>query len=96
MNEKKSDDYDFCGYIEGNELMNGKVNVIISDGFTGNVALKTAEGTANFIIDELKKTLSGSLIGKISSLINIFSFIMKIKKLIFIKIIFFCNIGNYF
>ena len=79
MNEKKSDDYDFCGYIEGNELMNGKVNVIISDGFTGNVALKTAEGTANFIIDELKKTLSGSLIGKISSLINI-SNLKKFKK----------------
>ena len=37
--------------------MDGNVNVIISDGFTGNVALKTAEGTANFITDELKKVL---------------------------------------
>ncbi len=71
MNEKKSDDYDFFGYIEGNELMNGNVNVIVSDGFTGNVALKTAEGTANFITEELKKALQGSLIGKISSLMNI-------------------------
>ena len=33
------------------------VNVIVSDGFTGNVALKTAEGTANFITGELKKAL---------------------------------------
>ena len=35
--------------------MDGDVNVIVSDGFTGNVALKTAEGTANFITNELKK-----------------------------------------
>ncbi len=79
MNEKKSNDYDFLGYIEGNELMNGKVNVIVSDGFTGNVALKTAEGTANFITDELKKALGGSLVGKISSLLNI-SNLKKFKK----------------
>ena len=79
MNEKKSNDYDFLGYIEGNELMNGNVNVIVSDGFTGNVALKTAEGTANFITDELKKTLGGSLIAKISSLLNITN-LRKFKK----------------
>ena len=79
LNDKNSDDYDFFGYIEGNELMNGDVNVIISDGFTGNVALKTAEGTANFITDELKKALGGSLIGKISSLLNI-SNLNKFKK----------------
>ena len=79
MNEKKSNDYDFLGYIEGNELMNGNVNVIVSDGFTGNVALKTAEGTANFISEELKKALSGSLIGKISSFLNI-SNLKKFKK----------------
>ena len=71
LNDKKSDDFDFCGYIEGNELMDGNVNVIISDGFIGNVALKTAEGTANFITDELKKALSGSIISKLSSLLNI-------------------------
>jgi len=79
MNEKKLNDYDFFGYIEGNELMNGNVNVIVSDGFTGNVALKTAEGTANFITDELKKALGGSLIGKISSFLNI-SNLKKFKK----------------
>ena len=46
--------------------MHGNVNVIVSDGFTGNVALKTAEGTANFITDELKKALGGTLIGKLN------------------------------
>ena len=59
--------------------MNGEVNVIVSDGFTGNVALKTAEGTANFITSELKQALTGNLIGKISSLLNFFN-LKKFKK----------------
>ncbi len=79
LNERKNQNFDFEGYIEGNELMNGKVNVIVSDGFTGNVALKTAEGTANFITDELKKALGGSFLGKLSSLLNI-SNLRKFKK----------------
>ena len=79
LNEKNSPNYNFSGYIEGNHLMDGDVNVIVSDGFTGNVALKTAEGTANFITSELKKALSGSIIGKISSLLNI-SNLKKFKK----------------
>ncbi len=72
-------DFEFKGFIEGNNLMNGEVNVIVADGFTGNVALKTAEGTANFITQELKKTMSTSLLGKISSLLNIRN-LKKFKK----------------
>ncbi len=79
LNEKSNDNFNFAGYIEGNELMDGEVNVIVSDGFTGNVALKTAEGTANFITTELKKALSGTILGKISSLLNI-SNLRKFKK----------------
>ena len=79
LNDKKNKNFNFAGYIEGNELMNGDVNVIVSDGFTGNVALKTAEGTANFITQELKKALQGSFLGKISSLLNI-SNLRKFKK----------------
>ena len=71
LNQKDHPDFEFKGYIEGNQLMNGDVNVIVADGFTGNVALKTAEGTANFITSELKKAMTGNLIGKISSLLNI-------------------------
>ena len=70
LNENKYSLFNFKGYIEGNNIMNGDVNVIVADGFTGNIALKTAEGTSNFIISELKSALSSSLIGKISSLIN--------------------------
>ncbi len=71
LNNKELNDFNFAGYIEGNELMDGKVNVIVSDGFTGNVALKTAEGTANFITSELKNAMTKNFIGKISSLLNI-------------------------
>jgi phosphate acyltransferase len=71
LSETNNLDFSFEGYIEGNQLMNGDVNVIVADGFTGNVALKTAEGTANFITGELKKAMTGNLIGKISSLLNI-------------------------
>jgi glycerol-3-phosphate acyltransferase PlsX len=71
---RNNSDFEFKGYIEGNHLMNGDVNVIVADGFTGNVALKTAEGTASFITSELKKTMTGNLIGKIASLLNISNF----------------------
>ena len=71
LNQKKNYLYEFHGYVEGNHIMDGDVNVIVTDGFTGNVALKTAEGTANFINSELKKALTSSVIGKFSSLINI-------------------------
>ena len=76
---QKNNLYDFNGYIEGNEIMNSDVNVIVTDGFTGNVALKTAEGTANFITSELKKAMTGSLIGKLSSFLNIKN-LNKFKK----------------
>ena len=79
LSEKKNQDFGFDGYIEGTQLMNGDVNVIVADGFTGNVALKTAEGTANFMTGELKKALGGTIIGKISSLLNI-SNLKKFKK----------------
>ena len=79
LNSLKNNNFNFFGYIEGNQLMNGDVNVIVSDGFTGNVALKTAEGTANFITSELKEALSGTILGKISSLLNM-SNLKKFKK----------------
>ena len=79
LNNQSNKIYKFKGYIEGNELMNGDVNVIVTDGFTGNVALKTAEGTANFITSELKKAMTGNLFGKIASIINLKN-INKFKK----------------
>ena len=70
LNEKNTL-YEFAGYIEGNHIMDGNVNVIVTDGFTGNIALKTAEGTANFITSELKQALNSTLLGKFSALLNL-------------------------
>ena len=58
MKKNNIKNFDFTGYIEGNHIMDGNVDVIITDGFTGNIALKTAEGTANFITNNLKKSLN--------------------------------------
>jgi len=58
MKNNNIKNFDFIGYIEGNHIMDGDIDVIVTDGFTGNVALKTAEGTANFITSNLKKSLN--------------------------------------
>ena len=63
----------FKGYIEGNKIMDGSTNVIVTDGFTGNIALKTAEGTAKFITDNLKKSLTENILTKISLIFSYFA-----------------------
>ena len=57
----------YVGYIEGSDISSGKTNVVITDGFTGNIALKTAEGTARMIKTFLKDTLNSSIISKLGS-----------------------------
>ena len=69
----------FQGYSEGNTIMSGDSNVIVTDGFTGNIALKTAEGTAKFITDNLKISLTQNLFTRISLLFSYFS-LKKFKK----------------
>ena len=78
LSEKKNNEFNFAGYIEGNNIMSGDVNVIVTDGFTGNIALKTAEGTANFIMKEVKNSMTSNLYGKVLSFLNIKN-IKKIK-----------------
>ena len=58
LSESNDLKFTYRGYIEGNEIKNGDVHVVVADGFTGNIALKTAEGTAKFITDNLKKSLT--------------------------------------
>ena len=70
LKSAKKKDFNFNGYIEGNQIMNGKSNVIVTDGFTGNIALKTAEGTANFITKSLREHLTSTFLGKISTLFS--------------------------
>jgi len=69
----KFGDFQFDGFIEGNKITNGDSNVIVTDGFTGNIALKTAEGTVKFITDSLKKSLTETLIAKFSILFSYFA-----------------------
>ena len=51
---------DFAGNVEGHDLLTGKVNVIVTDGFTGNVALKTMEGSVRYTLAELREAISAS------------------------------------
>jgi len=69
----KYGDFQFNGFIEGNQITDGDSNVIITDGFTGNIALKTAEGTAKFITDSLKITLTETLLARFSIIFSYFA-----------------------
>ncbi len=55
----------YVGYIEGDRITDGLVDVIVTDGFTGNIALKTAEGTASFFANSLKEALKKSTFSKL-------------------------------
>lgn len=54
----------FDGFTEGDKLSRGDVDVVVADGFSGNIALKTAEGTARFVTDLLRRAFSSSLRSK--------------------------------
>ena len=69
----KHGDFQFDGFIEGNKITHGNSNVIVTDGFTGNIALKTAEGTVKFITDALKSSLTETLLSKFSILFSYFA-----------------------
>ena len=74
LKNETANNFEFSGFIEGNQIMDGKVDVIVTDGFTGNVALKTAEGTANFITKKIKDSLN------IISILLSYRSINKFKK----------------
>lgn len=58
----------FRGYVEGNDIMAGDVDVIVTDGFSGNIALKTAEGTAKFMATLLRHAFTSSWLARIGYL----------------------------
>jgi phosphate acyltransferase len=58
---------EFCGFVEGDDIGEGTVDVFVADGFTGNVALKTAEGTAKLVGHYLRSALKRSLLGRIGA-----------------------------
>lgn len=62
-------DLDFVGFVEGGDLPSDRVDVVVTDGFTGNVALKTGEGTATLIRDLLKEAFAYTPLSRIASLL---------------------------
>ncbi|MDQ2859800.1 MAG: phosphate acyltransferase PlsX [Pseudomonadota bacterium] len=62
-------DFDYRGFVEGDDIAKGTVDVIVTDGFTGNVALKTAEGLARFFRAELRRTFTADALSKLGALI---------------------------
>lgn len=65
----------FIGNVEGKDIFNGKVNVVVCDGFTGNILLKTSEGVVSTVFDLMKQYIRKSLPAKIGA------FMMKKKSL---------------
>ncbi|PIB24303.1 phosphate acyltransferase [Amylibacter kogurei] len=74
-----SNEYEFVGFIEGSDLPSNKVDVIVTDGFTGNVALKTGEGTANLISDLLKEAFRHTPFSRIGALFS-YTAMQRLKK----------------
>jgi glycerol-3-phosphate acyltransferase PlsX len=60
---------DFRGYCEGRDLLTGEFDVIVTDGFTGNVALKTMEGTARVVGEHLKRAIRSTLVSSVGGLL---------------------------
>ncbi|HAV09086.1 MAG TPA: phosphate acyltransferase PlsX [Rhodobacteraceae bacterium] len=71
--------YHFVGFVEGGDIPGQRADVIVTDGFTGNIALKTGEGTASLIGDLLKEAFKFSLLSRLASLLAYTSMI-RLKK----------------
>lgn len=67
---KNCNNINYIGYIEGNDIFSSKADVIVCDGFAGNIALKTIEGTAKIISYMLKNNSSNMIISKLTTLIS--------------------------
>ena len=68
--KKMNSKINFFGYVEGNDINKGIVDVIVTDGFSGNIALKTAEGVAELIFTFLKNAYASSLVSKVGYLLS--------------------------
>lgn len=61
--------FDYVGFVEGSDLPSARVDVIVTDGFTGNIALKTGEGTAKLVGDFLKEAFAATILSKFAALL---------------------------
>ncbi|MEO0745741.1 MAG: phosphate acyltransferase PlsX, partial [Pseudomonadota bacterium] len=72
-------DFDFVGFVEGGDISGDAVDVVVTDGFTGNVAIKTGEGTAALIGDRLREAFRHTPLSRLASLLAITS-LRRLKK----------------
>jgi glycerol-3-phosphate acyltransferase PlsX len=72
-------DINFIGNVEGRDIFDGACDVVVCDGFTGNILLKSAEGMANLFFKEIKKILKSNMVSKLGALFLKNSF-MEMKK----------------
>ncbi len=74
-------DFDFIGFVEGGDIPSSRVDVIVTDGFTGNVALKTGEGTASLIRELLTDAFRSSLFSRLGALLALTSLRRLTKRI---------------
>ncbi|MBI1418309.1 MAG: phosphate acyltransferase PlsX [Limimaricola sp.] len=72
-------DYDYVGFVEGGDLPSSRVDVIVTDGFTGNVALKTGEGTATLISELLRAAFMKTILSRFAALLS-YSSMRRLRK----------------
>lgn len=66
---KNNDSINFIGNIESTKIMDGDVDIVVTDGFTGNILLKTSEGVGKFILHTIKESIMQSFISKLAAFI---------------------------
>lgn len=79
MIEESGTEINYIGFIEGSDIGTGKADVIVTDGFSGNIALKTLEGTAKFFVKIIKSKIKSNLFGMVGLFIAAPA-ILKLKK----------------
>ncbi|MCI2398738.1 phosphate acyltransferase PlsX [Aliiroseovarius subalbicans] len=62
-------DFEFAGFVEGGDIPGTRVDVIVTDGFTGNIALKTGEGTANFVNTSLREAFKATILSRLAAIL---------------------------
>ena len=79
LNASKKENFEFVGFIEGGDIPSNLIDIIVTDGFTGNIAIKTAEGTSRLISEKLKFAFNSNLFSRIGALLSAPS-LLKMRK----------------
>jgi len=71
--------YEFLGFVEGNDIPSDRIDVIVTDGFTGNIAIKTGEGTADYIAKAMRESFKATIFSRLGALFALTS-LSRLKK----------------